>query len=214
MKPTNQYRNDPSESQEILWSTPDVAKFLRCSERQVYSLRQQGLPAIQVGGMVRFDPAKVRAWLSEKDYYSPSDERGRQLSNIAETGDEDNSEVCCDELERQSFDHRYIQLPFNRKLSWSLLCSLPEGAYIVSLTSGSDGSSLFTGKIGEISERRSMWFAIRDAGADQRIAHITTDGSVAEAFARPFPTNPEERDKDIKLRCALLSGRPATTDDH
>lgn len=207
MKPTSTIRNSHQDSEDTLWSTSDVAKFLRCSERQVFSLRQRGLPAIQVGGLIRFNPARVRQWLGEADEVGQDDLRGQQLADIASTGDEDNAEISRDELERQSFDHRNVHLPFQGKLSWSLLSRVPAGAYVISLTCNPDGSSVFTGQTGDPSERHRMWTTIREAGADQRNCVITMDDRVAEAMARPFPADPEERNRDWDLRSALLSGQ-------
>ncbi len=101
MKPTNHFRKDPPDSLEALWSTPDVARYLRCSERQVFTLRQQGLPAILVGGMVRFIPAKVRAWLSGEDRSQPRDERACQLSDLTGENEEDAAECAASDLPRE-----------------------------------------------------------------------------------------------------------------
>ena len=101
MKPTNHFRKNPPDSLEVLWSTPDVARYLRCSERQVFTLRQQGLPAILVGGMVRFIPAKVRAWLSGEDRPQPGDERARQLSDLTNDNDADAGECAAADLSRE-----------------------------------------------------------------------------------------------------------------
>jgi hypothetical protein len=46
-----------------LWDTRDVASFIGCSERQVARLRDEGLPCVRVGCLVRFVPARVMAWL-------------------------------------------------------------------------------------------------------------------------------------------------------
>jgi hypothetical protein len=51
--------------------------------------------------MVRFDPAKVRAWLSEKDDYVPSCERGCQLADIANENDNDAAECAVADLFRE-----------------------------------------------------------------------------------------------------------------
>ncbi len=157
---------------------------------------------------MRFDPSKVRAWLSEKDHYSPSDERGRQLTDIAETGDEDNSEVSRDELERRSFTNHEIHLPFHGKLTWSLLHRIPAGTHVISMICNPDGSSVFTGHTGEYHERHLMWVAIRKAGADQRNCMVTTDIRAAEVMATPFPNDPGERTSDFDLRCSLLCDQP------
>ena len=60
MSKTESIRSKP---EDPLWTSADVARFLGCSERQVYVLRNQGLPSIHVASMVRFDPVQVRAWL-------------------------------------------------------------------------------------------------------------------------------------------------------
>lgn len=71
-----------------LWTTKDLAKFLGCSDRQIPRLREEGLPAVRVGGLVRFMPSRVMAWLDSRD------ERARQLADITATGDEDNAECA------------------------------------------------------------------------------------------------------------------------
>ena len=214
MKPTNQFRNPPAISEDNLWSTPDVANFLRCSERQVFTLRQQGLPCLQVGGLIRFEPRRVRDWLSGVDESQRGDERARMLADVAATGGDDNAEVCLDELERRSFDHREIRLPFEGKLTWSLVGRIPAGSHVISLTCHDDGSSVFTGQVGSPDERYRLWAAIREAVADQRNCLVTMDGRVAGIMARPFPTDPAAREEDMKLRMAALAGvpRPGTGD--
>lgn len=108
MKPTHDFRNSPSDSEDLLWSTADVANYLRCSERQVYNLRKRGLPILHVGGLIRFDPEAVRRWLSECDAHvtlgSRDAERARQLDDIAATGDDDNAEAASADLARE-FPH-------------------------------------------------------------------------------------------------------------
>lgn len=101
MKPTKHFRKEPSNSLEVLWSTPDVARFIRCSERQIFALRKQGLPAILVGGMVRFDPAKVRSWLSGMDDPQPESERARQLADLASENDHDAAQCAAVDLSHE-----------------------------------------------------------------------------------------------------------------
>lgn len=50
-----------------LWSTSDISRFLGCCERQVYILRDQGMPTIRVGKKVRFDPERVKAWILSRE---------------------------------------------------------------------------------------------------------------------------------------------------
>ena len=65
-----------------LWTTGDLAQFLGCTERNIYILRKKGLPSIYVGGLVRFDPERVREWLG-----CPT--REQQLRDIAASCNED-----------------------------------------------------------------------------------------------------------------------------
>lgn len=69
MNATDLHRKLPNRS---LWNTRELAGFLGCSERHVYTLRKRGLPAVRVGGLVRFDPATVRQWLSDAVRPAPS----------------------------------------------------------------------------------------------------------------------------------------------
>jgi excisionase family DNA binding protein len=50
---------------EHLWTAPEVANYLRVSLKTVFNLRKNGLPFVQLGGAVRFDPKKVREYLSQ-----------------------------------------------------------------------------------------------------------------------------------------------------
>jgi excisionase family DNA binding protein len=94
-----------SKSVAPLWTTKDLAKFLGCSERQIPRLRDEGLPAVRVGGLVRFIPSRVMSWLSECDSRvtnkGPHDERSRQLADITATGDDDNVECAAADLFRE-----------------------------------------------------------------------------------------------------------------
>jgi excisionase family DNA binding protein len=52
---------------EPLWTVADVRAFLRIGRNTVYDLATRGeLPSIRIGSRVRFDPAKVRAWLDSQ----------------------------------------------------------------------------------------------------------------------------------------------------
>lgn len=85
-----------------LWTTKDLAKFLGCSERQIPRLRDEGLPAVHVGGLVRFIPSRVMAWLERHDLgYNASDARASQLADIAASGDEDNAKCAAADLFRE-----------------------------------------------------------------------------------------------------------------
>jgi len=69
-----------------LWTTADVAHFLGCTERNIYLLRKKGLPTIQVGGLVRFSPERVREWIG-----CPT--REQQLRDMASSA-EDSAECA------------------------------------------------------------------------------------------------------------------------
>ncbi|HEX3696238.1 MAG TPA: helix-turn-helix domain-containing protein [Polyangia bacterium] len=46
-----------------LWDANDVARYLKVSRSWVYQRAESGrLPCLRVGGLVRFDPATVRAF--------------------------------------------------------------------------------------------------------------------------------------------------------
>jgi excisionase family DNA binding protein len=48
---------------EELWDANDVAKYLKVSRSWVYQRAEAGLlPCLRVGGLLRFDPATVRAF--------------------------------------------------------------------------------------------------------------------------------------------------------
>jgi excisionase family DNA binding protein len=46
-----------------LWTTHDLAKFLKCSERQIARLRDEGMPTLMIGALVRFSKTRVMEWL-------------------------------------------------------------------------------------------------------------------------------------------------------
>lgn len=78
-----------------LWTTKELAKFLGCSERQIPRLRNEGLPSVYVGGLVRFVPSRVMAWLDTRD------ERASQLTDIANENDSDAAECAAADLFRE-----------------------------------------------------------------------------------------------------------------
>jgi len=55
----------PSDSDTALWTTKEVAKFLRVSLKTVFNLRKRGLPYVQLGGAVRFVPQEIRDYLAQ-----------------------------------------------------------------------------------------------------------------------------------------------------
>jgi len=47
-----------------LWTAMDVAKYLRVSRSWVYQKSEEGeLPTLRVGGLLRFDPASIDAYI-------------------------------------------------------------------------------------------------------------------------------------------------------
>jgi hypothetical protein len=102
MKPASNFRNSPQTSDRALWSTSDLANYLRCSDRQVFNLRKLGMPSVLVGGLVRFDVHQVQEWLDRRqERGGKDDERGAQLSDIATSGDEDNADCAAVDLARE-----------------------------------------------------------------------------------------------------------------
>lgn len=81
-----------------LWTTKELARFLGCSERQIPRLREEGLPAVRVGGLIRFIPTRVMDWLADCDTHvtgkEADRERAQQLADIKASGNDDNSECA------------------------------------------------------------------------------------------------------------------------
>jgi hypothetical protein len=52
---------------ESLWTSSETCIFLNISRSQLHALShsEHGLTAYRVGGVLRYDPADVRAWLRE-----------------------------------------------------------------------------------------------------------------------------------------------------
>ena len=54
---------EPPTREGELWTTVEVARYLKTSRSWVYQATASGrLPSIRVGHLRRFDPAKIRAW--------------------------------------------------------------------------------------------------------------------------------------------------------
>ncbi len=54
-------------SSHSLWDANDVAAFLKVSRSWVYQRSASGqLPSLHVGGLLRFEPTTIRAWLHAK----------------------------------------------------------------------------------------------------------------------------------------------------
>ena len=63
--PISPYSNNPPNEPDIeLWTTKEVAKFLRVSLKTVFNLRKRGLPYVQLGGAIRFVPQEIRDYLA------------------------------------------------------------------------------------------------------------------------------------------------------
>jgi len=51
------------DARDELWDANGVARYLRVSRSWVYQKTEEGrLPCLRVGGLIRFDPAAVRAF--------------------------------------------------------------------------------------------------------------------------------------------------------
>jgi excisionase family DNA binding protein len=47
-----------------LWNTQDVARYVQASRSWVYQKAEAGLlPSLRIGGLLRFDPAVIRAFV-------------------------------------------------------------------------------------------------------------------------------------------------------
>ena len=53
-----------SAHEDELWTSKEVAKFLRVSLKTVFNLRKRGLPYVQLGGAVRFAPREIKDYLA------------------------------------------------------------------------------------------------------------------------------------------------------
>ena len=56
-------KTPPHESDQELWTTERVARYLHVSLKTVFNLRKKGLPYVQLGGAVRFIPQEIRDYL-------------------------------------------------------------------------------------------------------------------------------------------------------
>jgi excisionase family DNA binding protein len=65
--------------ENTLWTVDSVAQFLVVSPKTVFNLRKKVLPFIQLGGAIRFDPAKVKEYLAQNQNLARH--RARQLAN-------------------------------------------------------------------------------------------------------------------------------------
>jgi excisionase family DNA binding protein len=50
-------------SDDQLWTTEQVGKYLHVSLKTVFNLRKKGLPYVQLGGAVRFLPQEIKDYL-------------------------------------------------------------------------------------------------------------------------------------------------------
>jgi excisionase family DNA binding protein len=56
-----------------LWTTTEVARYLKTSRSWVYQATASGrLPSVRVGHLRRFDPVKIRAWAAVNESGSVS----------------------------------------------------------------------------------------------------------------------------------------------
>ena len=59
----NENNQNLLESDDQLWTTGQVAKYLHVSHKTVFTLRHRGLPFVKLGGAVRFLPKEIRDYL-------------------------------------------------------------------------------------------------------------------------------------------------------
>ena len=79
-----------------LMTSGQVAGFLGCTTRHIFNLRKRGMPAYQIGKIVRFDIAQVMAWLDSGNQ-SPEHARERQPRDLA-SEQNDNAECAASDL--------------------------------------------------------------------------------------------------------------------
>lgn len=56
--------NNKNSEDVKLWTTTEVRRYLHVSAKTVFNLRQRGLPYINLGGAVRFNPQEVKNYLA------------------------------------------------------------------------------------------------------------------------------------------------------
>jgi excisionase family DNA binding protein len=66
-------------SEKTLWTVDSVAHYLHVSPKTVFNLRKKGLPYIQLGGAVRFDPQRIKEYLSQNQNLARH--RGRRIAD-------------------------------------------------------------------------------------------------------------------------------------
>ena len=59
----NENNQNTCDSDDQLWKTERVAKYLHVSPKTIFNLRKRGLPYVQLGGAVRFVPQEIRDYL-------------------------------------------------------------------------------------------------------------------------------------------------------
>lgn len=58
---------------EALWTVKETAEYLRMSSSWVYKRSEKGeLPCVRLGGVVRFVPDQVRAYMAESATQKPA----------------------------------------------------------------------------------------------------------------------------------------------
>jgi excisionase family DNA binding protein len=51
---------------EKLIDTNELAELLRVSISTISRLRKKGMPAMKIGGSIRFDPLKIKEWMESR----------------------------------------------------------------------------------------------------------------------------------------------------
>ncbi|WP_141332572.1 helix-turn-helix domain-containing protein [Myxococcus sp. AB025B] len=65
--PSDDKKDTAPLDEEGLWDANDVARFLKASRSWVYQRAQAGqLPCVKIGGLLRFEPAAIRAFIKEQ----------------------------------------------------------------------------------------------------------------------------------------------------
>jgi excisionase family DNA binding protein len=78
----NETKQNSPESDDPLWRTGEVAKYLHVCHKTVFELRKKrGLPFVKLGGAVRFIPKEIRDYLLDSRRLS-----SHRLRQIARKG--------------------------------------------------------------------------------------------------------------------------------
>src|SRR5579863_6584256 len=77
----------PNPDPDALWTVADVAAFLRVSRSWVYHRAEAAeLPVLRIGGLLRFDPSRIKAYARGDTVPAASQDRGGVATGASAAG--------------------------------------------------------------------------------------------------------------------------------